>query len=154
MFKIDNVVRRMIEKGGNGYLYALFEDYFKTRTKKSADYHKSMFQKVQQYKKTISIYFSIENSENQALLPPWTYKTGVFPGKFNRLIGSGSEGTVIEGEWIGKKAAFKFVRIGVQKQVKTTVELLDDLNRRLTEMKALQEAKGSAITPFLGHFRY
>ena len=100
-----------------------------------------------------SIYFSTENVSNTNLLAPWQYKTGIFPGKFNQLIGSGSEGTVIAGEWLGKKAAFKFVRFSHSRQMNTTVEALDDLHKRLSEMKAMQETKGSAILPFWGHFR-
>ena len=46
-----------------------------------------------------SIYFPIVDFKNKTLLGPWQYKNGVFPGKFNRLIGSGGEGYVLEGEW-------------------------------------------------------
>ena len=100
-----------------------------------------------------SIYFSTENVPNENLLAPWQYKTGIFPGKFNGLIGSGSEGTVVAGEWLGKKAAFKFIRFSLSRKMSTTVEVLDDLHKRLSEMKAMQQTKGSAILPFWGHFR-
>ena len=38
----------------------------------------------------------------------WTYKNGVFPGHFEDVLGKGGEGVVIQGEWHGKHAAFKF----------------------------------------------
>ena len=38
----------------------------------------------------------------------WTYKSGVFPGQFECVLGRGGEGVVIQGSWHGKDAAFKF----------------------------------------------
>ena len=67
-----------------------------------------------------SIFFTIRPLESNDkskvdFLNPWFYRTGVFDGKFGSVIGQGASGTVISGEWYGKRAAFKFVDIGTQK---------------------------------------
>ena len=65
---------------------------------------------------------------------PWFYQTGVFDGKFVRVIGEGAEGIVISGESFGKKAAYKFVEIGAQKfheNMKKILKTLDENCRKL-----------------------
>ena len=56
-----------------------------------------------------SVFFPIVDFENKTLLGPWQYLTGVFPGNFTRLVGSGGEGHVVAGTWNNIKAAFKWV---------------------------------------------
>ena len=86
---------------------------------------------------------------------PWFYKTGVFDGKFGSVIGQGAAGTVIKGEWFGRKAAFKFVEIGNQKipDSKSVVDALKSLNGKLSEMITIQSTFGSKIVSFYGHYR-
>ena len=105
-----------------------------------------------------SIYFTTrplegnDESKNE-FLDPWFYRTGVFDGKFGSVIGQGASGTVISGEWYGKKAAFKFVEIGIQKWQSQVPDSLKTLNGKLSEMTSIQATKGSKILPFYGHYR-
>ena len=94
-----------------------------------------------------SIWFSVDN---------WTYTNGVFPGNFERKLGSGGEGTVIEGDWNGEPAAFKFVRIEenstTQGRSKSVEDGLKDLDQRLNEMEQLKSIKSTTIINFFGHY--
>ena len=105
-----------------------------------------------------SIYFTTrplpDEFKQQNVFPdPWFYKTGVFNGKFNSVIGQGAAGTVVSGEWFGKPAAFKFVEIGAQKEQKTIKDSLKTLDEKLSEMISIQSAVGSKIVSFYGHYR-
>ena len=84
---------------------------------------------------------------------PWFYKTGVFDGKFDDVIGQGASGIVLKGEWFGRKAAFKFVEIGSQKYQERSDVALKSLNEKLTEMISIQSTAGSKIISFYGHYR-
>ena len=84
---------------------------------------------------------------------PWFYRTGVFDGKLGSVIGQGASGTVISGEWYGKKAAFKFVDIGTQQETTMTSDALKSLDKKLSEMTSIQATKGSKIVEFYGHYR-
>ena len=93
--------------------------------------------------------------KGQSAFPgPWFYKTGIFDGKFVRVIGQGATGTVISGEWFGNKAAFKFVETGTQEFQEHIEDGLKTLNENLTEMLSIQETVGSKIVSFYGHYRY
>ena len=102
-----------------------------------------------------SVYFTTRPivESNPDFLDPWFYKTGVFNGNFNSLIGQGASGSVISGEWAGKKAAFKFVQIGAQKWQENASDTLKILNEKLSEMTSIQATKGSKIVSFYGHYR-
>ena len=105
-----------------------------------------------------SVYFTtrqiVGESESIPDFPdPWFYKTGVFDGKFDSLIGQGASGTVISGELAGRKAAFKFVPIGSHKYQKRTAHSLKTLDDKLSEMTSIQSTRGSKIVKFFGHFR-
>ena len=105
-----------------------------------------------------SIYFTTrplpDEFQQQNVFPdPWFYKTGIFKGKYNSVIGRGAAGTVINGEWFGKKAAFKFVEIGAQKFQKETTDALRTLDEKLSEMVSIQSTVGSKIVSFYGHYR-
>ena len=84
---------------------------------------------------------------------PWFYRTGIFDGKFNSIIGKGASGIVFSGKWCGMKAAFNFVEIGVQKFRQQASEALKTLNENLTEMTSIQQTEGSKILSFYGHYR-
>ena len=84
---------------------------------------------------------------------PWFYKNGVFDGKFDSVIGKGAAGTVIGGEWFGKKAAFKFVEIGPQESPGTVEGGLVTLEEKLSEMISIQSTVGSKILSYYGHYR-
>ena len=79
---------------------------------------------------------------------PWFYKTGVFDGNFDSLIGKGASGVVLRGEWFGKRAAFKFSEIIPQAK-----DSLKALNKKLSEIISLQSTAGSKIVSFYGHYR-
>ena len=105
-----------------------------------------------------SIFFTIRPLESNDkskvdFLNPWFYRTGVFDGKFGSVIGQGASGTVISGEWYGKKAAFKFVEIGVQKWHKNVEDTLKSLDDKLSEMTSIQATKGTVIVQFYAHYR-
>ena len=105
-----------------------------------------------------SIFFTtqpIEGNDERKVdfLDPWFYRTGVFDGKFGSVIGQGASGTVISGEWYGKKAAFKFVEIGVQKWHKNVEDTLKSLDDKLSEMTSIQATKGTVIVQFYAHYR-
>ena len=106
----------------------------------------------------MSIFFTIrplpDEFKGQNEFPdPWFYKTGVFDGEFDSIIGQGAAGTVISGEWFGKKAAFKFVEIGTQKFQEIVSVALKTLDEKLSEMISIQSTVGSKIVPFYGHYR-
>ena len=105
-----------------------------------------------------SVFFTTrslpDEFKGQSAFPdPWFYKTGIFDGKFVRVIGQGAAGRVISGEWFGQKAAFKFVEIGAQKFQQTVSDTLKALDEKLTEMLSIQETVGSKIVSFYGHYR-
>ena len=105
-----------------------------------------------------SIYFTTrplpdEFKAQNEFPDPWFYKTGVFDGKFDSTIGQGASGTVISGEWYGKKAAFKFVEIGRHKFRETIPDVIKSLDKKLSEMTSIQATKGSKIVSFYGHYR-
>ena len=105
-----------------------------------------------------SVYFTTrrivgESESNPDFDDPWFYKTGVFDGKFDELIGQGASGTVISGDWAGKKAAFKFVPIGKQEKQEYASDAMKILNDKLSEMTSIQATKGSKVVKFFGHFR-
>ena len=105
-----------------------------------------------------SIYFTTrplpDEFKKQNVFPdPWFYQTGVFNGKFVTKIGQGAAGTVMSGEWFGKKAAFKFVDIGTQKLPESIKDGLKSLDEKLSEMTSIQSTIGSKIVSFYGHYR-
>ena len=105
-----------------------------------------------------SIYFTTrplpDEFKHQNEFPdPWFYKTGIFNGKYNSMIGRGAAGTVVSGEWFGKQAAFKFVEIGAQKYQTDIKDSLKTLDEKLSEMISIQSTVGSKIVIFYGHYR-
>ena len=100
-----------------------------------------------------SIFFPIVGFGNSSLLGPWQYLTGVFPGNFNRLIGSGGEGYVVAGTWNNNKAAFKWVHVGKQEPKTYASEYIVDMEKKLIEMRTMQSTIGSSIMQIIGHFR-
>ena len=139
----------MIDKGANPFFVAYDG---KTR---SEDHNLSSLSNLPSQK---SIYFttrplSDEFKDQNGFTQQWFYKTGIFDGKFDSVVGIGAAGTVISGEWFGKKAAFKFVEIGTQKWQETVKKSLQVLNKKLSEMTSIQSTVGSKIVPFYGHYR-
>ena len=84
---------------------------------------------------------------------PWFYRTGVFDGKFRSVIGQGASGMVLDGEWYGKKAAFKFVEVGTQKFQKFIKDSIKTLDEKLNEMTSTSAIVGTKIVSFYGHYR-
>ena len=104
-----------------------------------------------------SIYFTtgpfLDGLEAKNEFPdPWFYKTGVFDGNFDSLIGKGASGVVLRGEWFGKRAAFKFSEIRPQEQ-HYAKDSFKALNEKLSEIISLQSTAGSKIVSFYGHYR-
>ena len=84
---------------------------------------------------------------------PWFYKTGIFDGKFNAVVGKGACGIVFSGKWCGIMAAFKFVDIGAQKFQENIQDSIHTLDQKLSEMTSIEVTKGSNILSFYGHYR-
>ena len=78
---------------------------------------------------------------------------GVYPGKFDRVIGHGGEGVVVSGYWHGEEAAFKFIPVQKQQYQRYADDGLADLATRLNEMLTMQSTRGSCILKILGHYR-
>ena len=136
----------MIDKGANPFIV----DYNGGTWSNLAPYLSNLPQK--------SIYFTIRpqvgNDGNRAdFLDPWFYRNGVFDGKFGAVIGQGASGKVISGEWLGRKAAFKFVEVGSQKWQDNVFDALESLEEKLSEMTSIEATKGSKIVSFFGHYR-
>ena len=100
-----------------------------------------------------SVFFSIKKFSTGNVGEPWYYTTGVYDGKFGRVIGKGGEGTVIQGEWNGQPAAFKFVQMKGLKFVLEFDDVMADMNERLKEMTEMMATPGDKILPFQAHFR-
>ena len=107
-----------------------------------------------------SIFFSIQSFEcfcdhkcGSDLSTPWFYKNGVFDGQFDRILGKGASGVVLHGFCHGFEAAFKFVEVEQQEFKEYAEDALDELNRKLGEMRSVQTTAGSKIVNFYGHFR-
>ena len=104
-----------------------------------------------------SVYFSTRtlvgtDGSKSDFFNPWFYRTGVFDGKFKSVVGQGTSGKVISGEWYGKKAAFKFVEVDSQNDQRKLKDL-KTLNEKLSEMSSLEATKCSKIASFFGHYR-
>ena len=138
----------MIDKGANPYVVrhsgnSQFDDH-------NLGYLSNLPNKKSIYFTIGSIHNDFKNKAN--FFDPWFYKTGIF-GKFNSIIGKGASGIVLSGEWFGRKAAFKFVDVGYQKQTKMIADSLRIFNEKLSEMRSIQQTEGSKILSFYGHYR-
>ena len=94
-----------------------------------------------------SVFYPIKNFPIGNLGEPFCYTEGVYDGKFGQVIGKGGEGTVIEGVWNGKPAAYKFV---LRKNPDNDIA---DMNERLKEMTEMMATPGNAILSFQAHYR-
>ena len=100
-----------------------------------------------------SMYYPIKSFPNGNLPKPFNYITGVYPGKYGRVIGRGGEGTVIQGEWENEPCAFKFVEVRDQKYKKLVSDNLEDMNTRLREMIEVEKISGANVLKLEGHHR-
>ena len=105
-----------------------------------------------------SIFFTTrpfpgEFEEKSDFPDPWFYRSGVFDGKFRSIVGQGASGVVLNGEWYGKKAAFKFVEVGTQTYQKYTQDSIKSLDEKLSEMTSISALVGTKIVSFYGHYR-
>ena len=103
-----------------------------------------------------SVHFSIYPDESYPayLQDAWCYSNGTFEGNFDdEIIGEGSEGVVLRGEWINNEAAFKFVQIHKHKKPEFVDGGLEDLKKRLTEFNVLRDVEGTHLIKNYGHYR-
>ena len=100
-----------------------------------------------------SVFYPIKKFSTGNLGEPWCYTTGVYDGNFGRVIGKGGEGTVIQGEWNGQPAAFKFVEMKGLKIRKDYDDILADMNERLKEMTEMLATPGDSILSLEAHYR-
>ena len=100
-----------------------------------------------------SIYFPIKLFTSGNLPKPFRYKTGVYPGKYGRVIGRGGEGIVVQGVWANEACAFKFVEIRNQKFTGIVSDAIADMNARLREMIEMETVSGNNILKLKGHHR-
>ena len=136
----------MLDKGANPFI----KDY---NSETEYDIWSLSKSNLKNLPKKKSIYFPVVDFGNSTLLGPWQYSTGVFPGKFNRVIGSGGEGLVVQGIWNNNQAAFKWVSVGEQEERTYVKENIADIEKKLSEMRTMQTTIGTAIMPITGHFR-
>ena len=99
-----------------------------------------------------SIFYPIK-AFSSSLPGPFRYRTGVYPGKFGRVIGKGGEGIVIETRLKNKACAFKFVEVRDQKFKEKVRDTLEDTNARLREMIEMETISGTNILKLEGHHR-
>ena len=100
-----------------------------------------------------SVFYPIKIFPTGDLGDSWCYTTGVYDGKYGLVIGKGGEGTVIQGEWNGQPAAYKFVHIKGVSRNSSFNDNLADMETRLKEMTDMMATPGDAILPFQAHFR-
>ena len=137
----------MIDSGANPFVVDYYGNTWadKTRNLSNLPSQKSIFFATRPFPDVF---------EDQNAFPdPWFYESGVFDGRFVRVVGQGATGTVISGEWFGEKAAFKFVEIGAQNFVEVTTDSLETLNEKLSEIIFIESTVGSKIVSFYGHYR-
>ena len=92
---------------------------------------------------------------------PWFYVTGVLNNclakdvKGNLVeIGRGGQGIILEGNWCNKSAAFKFVRIKQEREMKIhTHQVIAEMNNQVNEMKAMNKIQGERFVKLYDHFR-
>ena len=101
---------------------------------------------------TKSVFFPIKKFPSDNLGDSWCYTTGVFGGKFGRVIGRRreGEGTVIQGEWNEQPAAYMFVEIKGLSYGQSYNDTMTDMNSRQKEMTELLKTSGDS---FVAHFR-
>ena len=143
---MKSIQQRMIDSGVNPYIVN-FYGYTQF------DYNSLFHLTIPEMPK--SVYFSIYPDESypSELQQAWYYSNGVLSGNYEKLIGKGSEGCVVSGEWMGADVAYKFVEIKNQNFQEMIQDSLKDLKRRLTELNSLKSVKGSCILQEYGHFR-
>ena len=100
-----------------------------------------------------SVFYTIKKFSTGNLGEPWCYTTGVYDGNFGRKIGKGGEGTVIQGNFDGQPAAFKFVQMKGLKLDQSYDDEMADMSKRLKEMTEMMATPGDTILPFQAHFR-
>ena len=85
--------------------------------------------------------------------PAWYYATGVFDGKFKRVVGRGGEGVVVEGMMCGAAVVFKFVIVKKRKVTFLISDTLTELRKRLNEARQYDGTQSELVVPFYGHYR-
>ena len=98
--------------------------------------------------------FKVEEEYFDYVDSKWTwFYEGQFGSKIRSVVGQGASGVVLSGEWRGKKAAFKLIKIGTTVTQENIEDNLMHQNNKLSELIMIQETKGSKILAFYGHFR-
>ena len=108
-----------------------------------------------------SVFFPIKSFPSGNLASPFHYENGVYPGQFCKVIEKGGEGVVIQGEFSGRKAAYKFVKIKKpilridinMTQEKDYEDSIEEMNEQLHEMTEMMTTSGNTILPLQAHFR-
>ena len=100
-----------------------------------------------------SVHFIIKRISSDVAGNPWRYSNGTYPVTFTDVIEQGGEGSVLGGELNGVEVAFKFVKIGEIKYTRKVKDGLANLDTRLSEMRTMNDAKGSCVLEMLGHYR-
>ena len=120
----------------------------------SSDYKRYSLGSLSNVTTVESIFYPIKSFSSGNLPKPFRYRTGVYPGKYGRVIGRGGEGIVVQGDWANEACAFKFVEIKDQKLRKLVSDGLADMNARLREMIEMETISGKNILKLRGHYRY
>ena len=142
----------MIDNGANPFI----EDNQGDKISYNNNFCISKISKLKRLPTLKSVYFTVQTTENCTfdLREPWFYKTGVFPGDFDKVVGHGATAIVLHGQFQGNEAAFKFVDVEKHEKFPTYIhENVNQLNKKLNEMQAVQKTRGEKKIAFFGHFR-
>ena len=120
-------------------------DYF-------GDILRSSMDGMQKFSK--NFFTTIEVQDDPHLPRPSFTKDGVY---FNRIgkesLGRGAQGQTYAGEYMGKPAVFKFIKVDKIESEITTKAAIDNQRKRLNELYKLKAAKGQHVLPVFGHYR-
>ena len=150
----------MVDRGANPFVrcsYTVNSDY----EGYNLDYLSNLPSQKSVYFITRPLHPDDEVMAQNSFLAPWRYKTGVFDGKFVSMIGKqaagkyNSAGIFISGYWFGKRAAYKFVRIGTQEYLEKVRDSLRILNVRYTLGSMIDDKIISSfgLYSWFGHYR-
>ena len=143
--KFESLDQYMIDKGANPHI-------IEPNTSEQ-NYDTLDISKLKNVPKVKSVFYPIKKFANCKLGNPWTYTTGVFDGKYERVIGHGGEATVIKGVWNRQPAAYKFVEIKGLTFIEGFDECLNEMSYRLKEMTEIMSTPGDKIVKFHAHYR-
>ena len=159
-FNFPALTSRMIKLGVNPRIYNLFgKNQHQLLIKKHSKNEKILTQSLMNAK---SIYFSMEDEncdENcvnpcQFAFSRYVVQNGILIDPFKaRRVGAGSSGSVYEGFWHSKPAAFKLIPISFYKSESESIKSFSDLLENISEFIHQRSIEGPGVLKPLGFYR-